>query len=209
MADKNFLKENFKFNLEKIEIRPNWIRNNNKRSILERKSDEVLTVGRLDKQKNYEELIKIFQNNSKFKLKIIGEGYQEDHLKSLIKSNDLNVSIQNNLDNKKLIEEMNKYKYYISSSLFEGNPKTVLEAMSAGCVVIASDIKNHNEIIKDCENGVLFDLLKFDFLEKINSIESNSSIQENISKRAVESVITHNHIDVLANKTYMDYKLLM
>ena len=209
MADKNFLKENFKFNLEKIEIRPNWIRNNNKSSILERKSNEILTVGRLDKQKNYQELIKIFQNNSKFKLKIIGEGYQEDHLKSLIKSNNLNVSIQNNLDNKKLIEEMNKYKYYISSSLFEGNPKTVLEAMSAGCIVIASDIKNHNEIIKDCENGILFDLLKFDFIEKLISIESNSSIQENISKRAVESVITHNHIDVLAKKTYMDYKLLM
>jgi glycosyltransferase involved in cell wall biosynthesis len=209
IADKDFLKEKFNFNLEKIKIRPNWIRNNNQRSILERKKDEILTVGRLDKQKNYHELVKIFQKNSKFKLKIIGEGYQEEDLKSLIKSNDLNVSIHKNLDNKKLIKEMNNYKYYISSSLFEGNPKTVLEAMSAGCVVIASDIKNHKEIIKDSENGFLFDLLKFDFLDKLISIESDSNIQKNISKKAVESVITHNHIDVIAAKTYADYKLLI
>jgi glycosyltransferase involved in cell wall biosynthesis len=209
MADKDFLKEKFNFNLEKIKIRPNWIRNNNQCSILERKNEEILTVGRLDKQKNYQELIKMFQKNSKFKLKIIGEGYQEKDLNSLIKSNDLNVSIHKNLDNKKLIKEMNKHKYYISSSLFEGNPKTVLEAMSAGCVVIASDIKNHKEIIKDSENGFLFDLLKFDFLDKLISIESDSNIQKNISKKAVESVITHNHIDVIATKTYADYKLLI
>ena len=43
---------------------------------------------------------------------------------------------------------MNNYKYYLSSSKFEGNPKTILEAMSSGCIVIASNIKNHKEIIK-------------------------------------------------------------
>ena len=38
--------------------------------------------------------------------------------------------------------------HVISSSLFEGNPKTILEAMSMGCIVIASDIKNHRELIE-------------------------------------------------------------
>ena len=31
----------------------------------------------------------------------------------------------------KILKEMNNYKYYISLSEFEGNPKTILEAMSS------------------------------------------------------------------------------
>lgn len=44
----------------------------------------------------------------------------------------------------------------ISTSAFEGRPNALLEALSAGALVVASDISAHREIISDGENGLLF-----------------------------------------------------
>ena len=45
-------------------------------------------------------------------------------------------------------QELLKYKIFVSSSNFEGNPKGILEAMASGCVVIAKDNINISEIIE-------------------------------------------------------------
>ena len=60
---------------------------------------------------------------------------------------------------------LNQYRYFISSSLFEGNPKAILEAMASGCVVIAVDIPNNAEVIKNNKTGLLYDLEKDDLLK--------------------------------------------
>ena len=53
---------------------------------------------------------------------------------------------------------MSEYKYFISSSLFEGHPKTVIEAMSSGCIVFLSNIQNHSELITNGKDGFIFNL---------------------------------------------------
>ena len=62
--------------------------------------------------------------------------------------------------------------FFVSTSKFEGNPKSVLEAMSKGCIVIASNIENHRELITNEENGYLIP-------DNCNSISSfiNSLLQ--------------------------------
>ena len=37
---------------------------------------------------------------------------------------------------------------FINFSDYEGNPKAVLEAMACGCLVICSNVRGNNEIIK-------------------------------------------------------------
>ena len=68
-------------------------------------------------------------------------------LLKIIKSN-LRVEIESNMNNELLYKRNEQICILYFSSTFEGNPKTVLEAMSAGCVVIASNIKNHEELIE-------------------------------------------------------------
>lgn len=48
---------------------------------------------------------------------------------------------------------------YVSASAFEGRPNAVLEALSAGKLVLVSDIPAHREIVRDQENGLLFDVV--------------------------------------------------
>ena len=207
--DIKFLKSNFKFNHKKIKLRPNWITDNNFKKIDSRISNEILSVGRLDKQKNYKQLISLFTKESNFSLKIIGSGPEKEELKKLIHNDDLKVSIVDNLNNEDVKKEMNNYKYYLSSSKFEGNPKTILEAMSSGCIVIASNIKNHKEIIKHDITGFLYNFNFQDIFETLKKLEASSDLQEKISLNAFNTVLEKNDISIISKEMSGDYKFLI
>ena len=84
---------------------------------------------------------------------------------------------------------MKESRYFIIASKYEGNPKVVLEAMSSGCVVIASSIPNNTEIIKDGVTGFVFsiDEEESNILKIINKSEE-LKLYESISENAKEFI---------------------
>ena len=64
--------------------------------------------------------------------------------------------------------------------------------MSAGCIIFASNIKNHNEIINHRVNGFLFDLHRGSLNDVLNQVINNSNFKkeelESISMNAVKTV---------------------
>ena len=101
-----------------------------------------------------------------------------------------------------------QYKFYISTSEFEGNPKTILEAMVSGCVVIASEIPNHAELIDDGVNGFLFDLSSPNLHNLLKSIKSNV-LTEKISNQATETIKRTHSINKISEDYMNDYKTLI
>ena len=89
----------------------------------------------------------------------------------------------NNMQNKKLLEIIKNYKYYISASSYEGNPKSLLEALSSGCLVIATDIENHKELIKNNISGILYSKSKNELPEIIENLEKQKILKVNVRKR--------------------------
>ena len=82
------------------------------------------------------------------------------------------------LNNEKLLIELRKYQYYLTASTYEGNPKSVLEAMLSGCIVIASNVKNHKEFL-DSSNSFLFENNKLEDLKNtLNNIKNKPDIKE-------------------------------
>ena len=75
---------------------------------------------------------------------------------NLATSLNVNLNLLGNIDHNKLIKIYSKSIYFVTASVFEGNPKTVLEAMSMGCVVLASEIPIHKEIILNNETGYIY-----------------------------------------------------
>jgi len=141
---------------EKIIYQPNFV-DIGKRSIKQieqREFNTFFSVGRLEEQKNHAKLIEMLKN-SKYKLRIVGEGKLRDTLIELSKKYNIELELSNNLDHDLLLEAYSKYLFYIQLSKFEGNPKTILEAMGAGCVVITTDVYGIKNIIKHEENGIL------------------------------------------------------
>lgn len=110
-----------------------------------------LTVGRYDKVKGYDRLIKMFNqlDFDDWNLIMVGEGPERKKLQSLI--DDLNLN-----DRVKLVGGTNNVKeYYQKASVFlmtsyeEGFPMVILESMKYGLPIIAFDIPVLHEILPD------------------------------------------------------------
>lgn len=189
-CDKNFLLKKFskKFH-SKIKIRPNWVNIqaislvNSKKP---RNNKSIVSVGRLEKQKNYELIIRALEKTD-YVLDIYGEGSLKQNLQQLAENLEVKINFYGIISNNDLFKKLNKYKYYISSSKFEGNPKSVLEAMSAGCIVIASNIKNHQEFLNN-KNSILFENNINILHQLLLNLESDNKKYDDLKLNAYETI---------------------
>lgn len=130
-----------------------------------KKEKACFFFGRISPIKNLETLIKALCNLVKkypgIKLKIIGpsEEKYKSELLSLIKSLDLEKNVKFYpavYDLNKKIKVIDDSAIFILPSLREAMPQSLIEAMSRGKIVVASNNKGSGEIIKDNKNGFLF-----------------------------------------------------
>jgi len=121
--------------------------------------DYVLAMGRLDRQKGFDILIKSFAKTNlrkRVKLVILGEGEERKNLEKLIIKLDLKsqVLLFGKADNPFIY--MKYAKFFILSSRYEGFANVLLEALACKIPIIAADCKTGpSEIIESEENGLL------------------------------------------------------
>lgn len=208
-TEKDFLISSFKFEHSKLKVRPNWVENNLTKDVLERNSRSILSVGRLVSQKNFLLLIESLKNTKDFlTLDIVGDGPQFSLLKEAAQRKNVDLNIIKNVKNEDLLKLFNNYVFYISFSLYEGHPKTVLEAMSCGCIVFASDIPSHNELIENNFNGVILNFDKPDIIKKQQDLLKNKKNIQKISVAANNSVLERFSLSKVAELYAGDYTFL-
>lgn len=207
VKDYDFLSKNFK-NTKNLVIRPNWveqqnIENNN------RTTNRILCVGRLTYQKNLYYLLQEFKNTKdKYTIDFIGLGEELEDLKAYAKKNNVSVKFLNRKSHSELMEIYKNYQFFISTSLFEGHPKTLIEAMSSGCTVFASNIPAHKEIINNYENGILFDLKKGELIKIFEKYKLETVFLKDIGKNAMNTTLKKYSINSLVDSTFKDYTTL-
>ncbi len=205
-SDLKFLNNTFKFKKE-IKIRRNWILKKEYNNFDERYKNKILSVGRLEKQKDFTYMIKSLKN-TQFQLDIVGEGSLKESLLKRADQNNVNLNILNNMENERLLDFMTNYKYFISTSSFEGNPKSLLEALSAGCVVIATDIENHKEIIKHNDYGILYSKPKNELPNIFEHLGTDEAKEKLLSENAYKVVNDIFSINKIVSDEIMDYRNL-
>lgn len=124
--------------------------------------DYILSAGRLENQKGQWHLIKAFSQLKEtfplLKLVILGEGSLKDSLVHLTKELGIQDRVffegfQNNP-----YRYMSNAKIFVLSSLYEGFPLVVLEAMSTGCPIISFDCKSGPREIISPESAIYSDI---------------------------------------------------
>ncbi len=163
------------------------------------------TVCRLSKEKRIDKLIKViakFKNN--LNLKIIGDGPELKNLKKLITSLNLekNVIFLGKIHPNKIKQIIKNFDYFINSSDFEGFPNSVVEAISSGIPVIASQSHGGiNEIIKNKKFGLIYnnDLELEIILKKI--IDKKISFKKNkiLFKNHLKTFSVNNNVKKYSN----------
>ena len=154
----------------------------------------ILTVGRLIRTKNIDQLIRIFlaARQPGWKLVIVGGNAKKqnllEELRTLVRSLGAEeyVSIEG--------AQAQVDRYYNDSQIFaftsssEGYPNVLGEAMCAGLPVIAYDcIAGPSDMIDDRKNGFLIPLFDQDqFTEKLKLLMQDENLRRYLGKRALE-----------------------
>lgn len=182
-------------------------------SIINKKNNSsIVSVGRLDSQKNHFLLIDSFKEVlSKFPdatLVIYGEGSLRNKLEEYVKRNGIEdkIKLPGRVENiKEMIKEAN---CFVLSSNYEGMPNALMEAMALGLPVVSTDCPcgGPRFLIKNNVNGILVDTNNVKQMsEAIIKILSNKEFSKYISKNAKKIVEDLNPKKI--NKKWYDYVL--
>lgn len=130
------------------------------------KNPVIITVGRFNKQKGHDHLIRAFSKvKSKVpnaQLVILGQGRLENKLKDLSEELGLNGSIHFLGFKENPFKYISKSKLFILSSLHEGFPNALAEAMVCEIPIISTDcLSGPREILAPKE--FIVDNIKYDF----------------------------------------------
>ncbi len=199
---------------EKGVVIPNAVGNNyvyKVERVTERKKT-ITAMGRLHKAKDYPTLIKAFSEVSKkhldFTLEIFGGGDKEP-LQKLITELNIQDKIKFMGSREDAILEVSKSSCYVLSSIYEGMPNALMEAMAVGTPCVATDCPfGPSELIKDGENGLLVPVGDVEGLA--NAICKFIEDKELSSKCSINAkkILETNSIDIIAEKYYQYIKNL-
>ncbi|MDA8792853.1 glycosyltransferase family 4 protein [Bacteriovoracaceae bacterium] len=126
---------------------------------LEKSQNRILFIGRLNLVKNLSQLF-LALKSIKIGLDIIGDGELNQQLKQEVEKEKIDVIFLGKINNKDLPQYINQYRYFCLPSLFENAPKSLMEAMSCGRIVLGTDTWGINELITPGKNGYLLPLGK-------------------------------------------------
>ena len=157
----------------------------------------IVSIGRLTKQKNYTFLLEAFKKILSFKndlhLIIIGEGEERELIESKIKKLEISshVSLKGYQDN--VYKYLNNSLCYFSTSLWEGPDLAMLDAAFLNVPIICSDCKSgRKEFIENNKRGYIFKtndmsslIQAFDIFFKEDIIELKKKVIE--SKKEVKN----------------------
>jgi len=113
----------------------------------------IVYAGRFSPEKNLEVLFDAFEvllrDRTDCAALLFGDGELTDAVRSRVASLDCADRVRVMGFTRELPSWMRRASLFVSPSLFEGNPNSVLEAMAIGCPAVLSDIPQHREIADD------------------------------------------------------------
>lgn len=152
---------------------------------------EIVTVGRLEPQKNHALLLRAFQCFVEFypdyRLVLYGKGYLEKELKALTKELQIEDKVLFAGFTKNVKEKIQNAAMFVLSSDYEGVSNSLMEAMALGLPVISTDcpIGGSAMLIEDKVNGLLIPVGDEKALtDAMKYIAENTSRAEEIGKKA-------------------------
>jgi glycosyltransferase involved in cell wall biosynthesis len=157
-------------------------------------------IGRLTIQKNPVQFLEIAKRLSikypNLMFSILGAGIHDDlklEIENYITQNQLSqiVRIENWGDDTASQKFLIKADLYISTSIFEGLPFSLLEAMLHGIPCIVSKVDGNTDVIQNNENG--FSCLSVEeFCKRIEAMINNHQLRKNIGE-AGRAYVKSNH----------------
>ena len=174
-----------------------------KRNNQDQKQIRFINVGRLTWQKNLIFLLDVFHKLHNFypdiSLMIVGDGPEREKLEKTVTRLQIDDSVVFTGEVQKIEDYLASADIFILTSIYEGLPLSILEAMASGLPIIASDVGGIRDIVK--ENGMIVpvndeEALIQAMVQQINNLQMRKNMGElslEMSKQYDISIITNEY----------------
>jgi glycosyltransferase involved in cell wall biosynthesis len=153
---------------------------------------KIVSVGRFVKEKNYENLIKYLSKlEFKYHLTLIGGGELKGSYIKLIsdlRQND-NVTLIDWIDQKDFINILINNDIYIQSSVSEGMPRTIVEAMALQMPVIATRVGSIEGVVENEVNGLLISTTEEEMIKAVYRLFNSEALRAALAFKARKDVV--------------------
>ncbi len=121
----------------------------------------IITVSRFVGQKDFKTALLSFRNlldrnqNGNMSYIVAGYGPLEKDIKSWVEKLSLTGNVKILINPPDIPGLLSKCDVFLSTSLFEGNSNSIMEAMAAGLPIVATDVGDNRHLVKEGFNGFL------------------------------------------------------
>jgi glycosyltransferase involved in cell wall biosynthesis len=167
----------------------------------------LVAVGNLKPAKNYGYLVEAFKSMPKnVHLDIFGSGPLHRELQAEIEKHNLNIrlcGVREDINN-----VLRDYDAFIMSSIFEGQPISLLEAMACGMPAILSDIP----VLREATNNqaIFYDLNNVsDLVKKVTAVANHEVDLDEFAKAGfdrVKKIASKENYMVMLKKVYLEHQ---
>jgi len=203
--------DQYAFLVSKIVVIPNYVVTNVFTPAHTRQSassKRICFIGRLEEQKNLRGMFAALKGLD-VDLDIVGSGSLWQPLESFALENDLRVNFLGNLPNFKLPEVICSADIYLQPSLYEGHPKTIIEAMACGAAVIAGDSPGIHDLISHRQNGFLCATTPDGIRAAVVEVLADSDLRRRMGKIARQYAVDNFSLDRVVEMELKLYQELM
>jgi L-malate glycosyltransferase len=171
---------------------------------------KVIIVGRLDKEKRHDRLLKIWQRVigkvPEAQLDIIGEGSERKVLQHLINELGINDSVRLLGHRNDIPELFSTANVSVLTSDYEGFPLVIMEAFLQKRTVVAFDIGSLREII-DSDCGILVEPSNLDgFAQSLVYLLQNPDISKKLGENGFRKVISKFDVNIMVRQIEKEYR---
>jgi glycosyltransferase involved in cell wall biosynthesis len=160
--------------------------------ILNDRKFNIVSVGRFVWEKDYLNLIKTLHNSSiDYALTLIGGGPLKNEYEEYILKNSLSKKIRliDWLQQDEMIEIVIKSDSYIQSSVSEGMPRTILEAMALRMPIVSTNVGSIEGVLQNEVNAIVINHSNSEeLIGAIYKLINDSNLREKIANQAYTDV---------------------
>lgn len=159
-------------------------------------------VGRFEKQKNLFFLIDAIAKLPRpyRVITLIGQGFQKEQLKKYASEQKVSLKILPPVKNIDLPKLLSKFSIISLTSLAEGSPKVLLEAMAIGLVPVVTDFSTAREIIDDGRNGFITKYNTAEYSQRLEFLLEDNALLNKMSQAAKQTIANNFNLENLLNK---------
>lgn len=158
------------------------------------KPGRICFIGRLEEQKNLFALLEAVKGLD-VELVLVGNGGLREGLEAKARAEHIPAQFLGALPHGALAEVLNGAQVFILPSLYEGHPKTLIEAMACGLPVIGTDVPGIRDLIVHRETGFLCGTSPAEIRQAIQEVLGDKALQERMGRKAREFVVEHFALD--------------